>query len=750
MWLWTLPAQASPANEVSVVGAFEPAKTQIQTLVDENWGLWQKRFPAFGGAVPPLSFSDLPDDVHGRLAQSQGKNIELSKRIKRQDFNSVLRHELAHVFINNACGDIPFPVAEGGALWLAGDYLRLSYNSQFKYENEAQFWLEKEGWLAKEPSQTMEWALARLMSAPGKETQWNNFFSHLMESCEKKQVGTSLKRDLAELLKHESTDGKARVDFLLMDGLSHEKISTEGRLKEKFPVGSLLKPLLVATMKTYQIPRDSRAAPEWACPHPSLKSVSWNWPEALAKSCNGYFLDGHPGSEDWAAWQNLEGSLKWRRSSSHMLEILGFVGSFGLDLEEVTRSYEWLNLVSPQVAEALRETPKNGTLSKNINSQWFINRGIALKSGTVRDVDNTPAHAWIAALGPRALSGNPSFIAVIHGERLGREFLLKELARRLKEKLPSLLKPAHIQILGLAPLNRLQFSCSNSVLMKKTKVGNWVSSSVITIKGSELKDGDSYNCLTGPLKFEIPKKGSQTFARNYWGTLHVKDFRGSQDAEPSMVTERQARARRGSPLILETSQRHYVASVLASEFPEGRSQTLKALAVAVYNNLNYQRHGDRPLCDTTHCQVFENGQMEGKLWRRLISLVDSIPLRYFEKTGRRWMPFSLGGESPWVSTRPDSLLRARLEWAGELKKISREEEKIQIFGSQGLLAQLPCEKFRERLALRACPTEFSQSGGVWRLSGSGEGHGQGLNLIKADLLAAQGESFENLLARYFP
>jgi SpoIID/LytB domain protein len=87
----------------------------------------------------------------------------------------------------------------------------------------------------------------------------------------------------------------------------------------------------------------------------------------------------------------------------------------------------------------------------------------------------------------------------------------------------------------------------------------------------------------------------------------------------------------------------------------------------------------------------------------------------------------------------------------EIRSITKEEGQIAMIERDGERHTLPCETFRNGLNLLSCPKTISRlADGGWMFAGEGEGHGQGLQLIQANVLAAQGRSYEEILRRYFP
>jgi hypothetical protein len=150
--------------------------------------------------------------------------------------------------------------------------------------------------------------------------------------------------------------------------------------------------------------------------------------------------------------------------------------------------------------------------------------------------------------------------------------------------------------------------------------------------------------------------------------------------------------------------------------------------------------------------VFQGSLPEAKQERgthtdpSLLKLLDELAAR--KKLD--WLPFSKGGNEPWVREIPltqllqlvdePSILDLRRERtrSGEvaIHLIYPENEEI-----------VPCEVFRNRLKLLSCPEaiHYDERKSIWVISGIGEGHGEGLSVSKARALAKAGHSASAIL-----
>jgi hypothetical protein len=209
------------------------------------------------------------------------------------------------------------------------------------------------------------------------------------------------------------------------------------------------------------------------------------------------------------------------------------------------------------------------------------------------------------------------------------------------------------------------------------------------------------------------------------------------------------RARRGSRFVLATSERAYVTSSLLSELPEGHPELLAALSLVVRNNRLARRHGDRPPCDTTHCNLFgQDAKVSREARARARHAVAEAA--GFEIAvpdgGREWLPFSLGGSNEWRQVRTGAAIAEAFGLEREPARVVRATDG----GYEIAALRLPCEILRNQLRLPSCPEEVVATDAGYAFRGKGEGHGAGLDLTAASAAAAAGADFRALLARAFP
>ena len=220
--------------------------------------------------------------------------------------------------------------------------------------------------------------------------------------------------------------------------------------------------------------------------------------------------------------------------------------------------------------------------------------------------------------------------------------------------------------------------------------------------------------------------------RPYDGTFL---FRPLPDRTPeSGTTRREARARRGSEVIFRTTLGAYVAGVLAAEHAGLTGEAAVALAQVIAHDARVERHPGRPLCDTTHCQVFLGTAAPTAEVTRALTLPE-LPTR-------AWLPYFRGGDEPWEVRRSRAEVRATL---GDAQRLQGDGRTVEVTRARGV-ERVPCERVRAALRLPGCPIEGVFQEETVRLSGRGRGHGLGLDVEAA---RRSGLTAEHLLRRAY-
>ncbi len=270
---------------------------------------------------------------------------------------------------------------------------------------------------------------------------------------------------------------------------------------------------------------------------------------------------------------------------------------------------------------------------------------------------------------------------------------------------------AEVQVFGLVGAERVSIRCAGRAVRVAGGEVAELPSGWQTLRNA-LGTG-AIACTGGP--WEVRVAGSRS--RPYAG---VFSFRPLPDRPPEAgTTPRQARARRGSEVIFRTTLASYVSGVLAAEHAALTGEPAVALAQVIAHDARVERHPGRPLCDTTHCQVFLGTAATTEEVRRALAL-PGLPTT-------RWLPYFRGGDEPWEVRRSRAEVRAVL---GEATGLSGDGRTVEVTRGGGV-ERLPCEPVRAALRLQGCPTEGLFEGEAVRLRGRGRGHGLGLDVEAA-------------------
>lgn len=738
----------------------------LTETAEQMWRQWLSDFLS-GPLNSPSEIKVRFRAVDGLAGRSQGREIEIGRRLSGRERVSVFRHELAHLFLSHTAqtgchGDRPSEFySEAFALWASQDESRLL--SGFPYASQARDYLRDRAIREKLfHNAASAQALARLVAEsrrlrPNGPESLGEFFRTSIKDCDfSHQV-------IADRLIGEKQKAPlSRESVLIVDGISGEKLKAAGEFRDaRFPVASILKPALVAEFVELQRSQVSKSTLTWSCPEKAA-GRPWVWSDALVYSCNGFFLDSDRPSRAalarFAQRLRLFGVLV--SDDSTIEQLIGLHPGVEASPEAILAYYSWLSERAPEVIEALRGTASKGTLSRLPDSDWFARNQIALKSGTIRNAQGEPEHGWIVAIGPRGEAERPGFLAIVHQRGSSPQILLERLRAHLQDVLTAHpnVASAKVQILGLVPRASVSARCENLLLV----LGQEPKSNS-TIGFSALAEGTRIRCDRGPLWLKYPAPGGFQ-ERAYWGQIEVSSPPAVVDSTEIVVgapSPRQARARRGSELVLTTSERSYIAGVLASEFPDGRHETLKALALVVKFNLENAkrgRHLGRPICDTTHCQVFgprnkDAGVAFGEKYSRIAQEISGQHLVGDLK--EPWLMFAIGGERDWSVESSEGEIGRALGLSQAVYSIQRNlnQGTVQVTmgrEGKGVRRVFQCEKFRNLLHLPSCPLVAEHSGATWTFKGRGAGHGFGIDLTRADRMAAEGLSSSQILKSFFP
>ncbi len=723
------------------------------------WTEWEARFRA-KAERPPLTVglvdvASLPRD----LGRSRGGRIELNASQPREAADATFRHELAHVFVESRCPGLTKAsplLSEAFALHASGDAARrLASAAGLPTLASARDWLVLHAEDGRPDERAGSRALVRVLGRGGAE--WDAVFTDTLGTCRDAPFSTSgaIAAFVDEVRGAGDVPAVSRTDFLLLDGLSGETLAEDGRPRARFPTGSILKPSLVAAVPALLEPRLARDDASWRCPGPPRTGEPMAWQDALRRSCNGFFLDfAPPDATAFAAWEEMLRRLGLPEPPRTMEGRIGLIGDYRVSALDAVRLFAWLDRSAPHVVDALRGTAATGTLSAAPSAAWFAVRGIALKTGTVRDARSLPLHAWIVAVGPRNAAGTPSFVSALHATGRATSSLLPELRRRLEAAPTSLETPASVQILGLVPSGTVGVACEPGVpLATRGPEGEWSLGELGAARpAGTLLAGASYACPASRLFVSRTNSGGAARIRPYFGTLHVE---APPPAPPSSVPlrEKSARARAGSWFVLQTSVLSYVTSSVLSESASSHAELQKALSLVVRNNRLAGRHGDRPPCDTTHCNLFGQDELvhpQARVHARAaVAAAASLEIAS-PAAGRAWLPFFLGGTGRWTQTRSAEEIQAEIGLPLVPTRIADRGDGSLDVDAAGAATRVPCETLRNQLRLPSCPDRIQKSGDGFVFHGRGEGHGAGLDVTAANAAAAEGADFRALLERAYP
>lgn len=205
----------------------------------------------------------------------------------------------------------------------------------------------------------------------------------------------------------------------------------------------------------------------------------------------------------------------------------------------------------------------------------------------------------------------------------------------------------------------------------------------------------------------------------------------------------------GQMVILETDPESYADAVLSAEASNLGlgSEARKAMrAVIVWNALHgLSRHPEtESLCDTTHCMVYLGFlPTEKPKKEHTDSLIYSFLDKLAFKNQLDWLMFSKGGHDRWRKVFSFVEIN-QLTNEYEVLEIRRERTRngnifIHLIYPE-LEESVPCELFTKRAKLPSCPTMIQRNDAdhLWIFEGIGQGHDQGLSVLKAKALSESG------------
>jgi len=206
-----------------------------------------------------------------------------------------------------------------------------------------------------------------------------------------------------------------------------------------------------------------------------------------------------------------------------------------------------------------------------------------------------------------------------------------------------------------------------------------------------------------------------------------------------------------------------VASIVAAESQPGtRFEALKAQAIVTRSFLAAARHSHQgfDFCDTTHCQFLRQPPAPDDAAFQATAATRGVTLAHQGVTVAALFSRSCGGSTRPLreaGLRPDNYPFFAVDCPSCRQRPEIWQRKLPLAEAQELLASAGAESARLEFVRRrgwdALPSSrySARREGDWVVfSGAGRGHGVGLCQRGAAALAADGMSFQAILAHYFP
>ncbi|RKG58551.1 hypothetical protein D7V80_37900, partial [Corallococcus sp. CA054B] len=431
---------------------------------------------------------------------------------------------------------------------------------------------------------------------------------------------------------------------------SGEVLFSEGDVRRAVPYGSALKPFLYAAGTALVSNSDAppllaprRGVQEWACGAGLPPKVDARL--ALLRSCNGWFLDWEAtgfAPKAFGVWGPVLSGVGLTGLPSDMTEAIGLRSAHGLSPWGMAQAYRLLAEARPDVLALLTGNVDEGTLSGLATSKAL--KGVATKTGTVRDAASRPQLGWIAAV-------DADLVAVIvRPGKMPRHFVDELPALLTRVRRQAGLDAARVQVLGLLPSATVEARCSGAGFSlddgtPRAAPPDFSRLDALTAKGPAV-------CLGSPWRVRFPDgpDGGRDYAGVFtWSTPPPYRPPPGVPTTPSAL-----KARRGSDFVFRTTRVQYTAGVVAAEDVTLQGEARVALArVAAHNERHADtRHSGRALCDTTHCQAFRGTVRIRPEETRALQLP---PLKW-----DAWLTFSQGGATPWREARSRAEVEALL------------------------------------------------------------------------------------------
>ena len=711
-WLIVLIAASPP---LVVEGGLEP-RQPIRVMAEEAWAGFARTYERVTGTTSPVVATAIriaPAAWHrpAESGVSQLGRIEVSQPQPGAIDDTLvltLRHEMAHQFLLTVCPAAfddrlfheAFAMAASGEVegWMDGPYVTTAAARKLLDRTLDLDAPDRRRALARLLKES--WATGADLPEP---------LVRRLQAC---AAGSSWKAPLTLVELGSVGSGNVGNALVALSRHSGEVLIAEGEATLPMPFGSTLKPFLLAGARGPPPVLESQPSrPEWQCGEELPRKVTAE--TALLRSCNGYFLDWERESPAIINFGPY-GPLLLRLGLDHLpktgADAIGALPTLMLSPWALAQAYRALAATQPDLLRLMRKNAEIGTLS-GLEASSVLAK-FATKTGTVRDSQSRPLVGWIVAV------SDDLVVVKTVKERMPRQFaseLVQDLARvaRISGQ-----RAASVQVFGLVPSWQVEAKCEG-VGVSLSAPPNVLPTDFYPLM--KLGAAGPVICLGAPFRVRVP--GSTESTRAYAGSFAVSLLPPPRASDGT--TLREERARRGADILFTTSVGRYTAGVLVAEDGALTGEARIALGQVIAHNVNQHRHGERPICDTTHCQVFQ-GTAAVRDEDARIFIEDPL-------AGRGWLNFSRGGNEPWEEARTFTEVSAilgdnptDLRFAAGRVRYQRTAWRDDEIGDEG--AELACELLRSPLKLPSCPQSARIEPDRVVFRGMGRGHGQGLEV----------------------
>lgn len=201
--------------------------------------------------------------------------------------------------------------------------------------------------------------------------------------------------------------------LVLWDRHAKRVVHREGESLQLLPVGSTLKPFVVAGFSgTLPVLRAKPTRGEWSCGEPALAHMDAT--QALARSCNGYFLDWEAALGTPLTFGRMGEVLReagLQGDAQHVRDAIGLNRALSISPEALARAYAEMLTTHPQMQTRLSQIFAQGTL-REAASALKTSPWAGGKTGTIRDAQGATSLGWLVLVSDRYIA-----IAVESGKR---------------------------------------------------------------------------------------------------------------------------------------------------------------------------------------------------------------------------------------------------------------------------------------------------------------------------------------------